>query len=69
MLTIDTSPAGSWRRALDPEGPACKGCGQNECDHTDAEYQGLIPPYLPDNGLDCGNGATLFHPAIITPSE
>lgn len=37
-------------------------------DYDDA-CDGLIPPYLPDNGRDCGNGATLFHPASITSSE
>lgn len=37
-------------------------------DYDDA-CDGLTLPYLPDNGLDCGNGATLFHPASITPSE
>ena len=51
-VTIDTSPAGSWRRARDPEGPSCKACGQNECGHSDAVFQGIVPPYLPDTGLD-----------------
>lgn len=42
-VTIDESPAGSWRRALDPEGTCCAACGQNECRHSDLEYQGVVP--------------------------
>lgn len=36
---IDNSPPGSWR-ALD--GRACALCRQNECDHPDAVYIGII---------------------------
>ena len=40
---IDTSPPGSWRHALAPEAPSCRVCGQNECDHSDNEYVGIVP--------------------------
>jgi hypothetical protein len=40
---IDASPAGSWRNAANPEGPACRACGQNVCGHSDLEYQGIVP--------------------------
>lgn len=39
----DTSPPGSWRDALDPEGACCAACGQNVCGHSDLEYQGVFP--------------------------
>jgi len=37
------SPPGSWRRALNPEGPSCAVCSQNECGHSDPEFQGVVP--------------------------
>lgn len=38
------SPPGSYRAALSPDGASCAACGQNECAHPDAVYQGLVPP-------------------------
>lgn len=40
---IDESPPGTWRAALTPDGPPCAVCRQNVCDHSDLEYQGLMP--------------------------
>lgn len=44
---IDASPPGSWRNALSPAAPACRACGQNECGHSDLEYQGVMPAIAP----------------------
>jgi hypothetical protein len=41
-LTIDDSPPGSWRAALEPNG-SCAACRQRECSHPDVVYQGLVP--------------------------
>lgn len=41
-LPIDESPSCAWRSALDPAA-SCAACGQSICDHSDLEYQGLLP--------------------------
>lgn len=43
-VTIDDSPAGSWRAALNREGACCAACRQSECGHSDMVYQGVLPP-------------------------
>lgn len=43
-VTIDDSPAGSWRAALGPAGACCAACRQRECGHSDMVYQGVMPP-------------------------
>ena len=43
-VTIDTSPAGSWRAAQNREGASCAACRQNVCGHSDMIYQGVMPP-------------------------
>jgi len=43
-ITIDRdSPPGSYRAALAPNAASCRACGQHECAHPDAIYQGVIP--------------------------
>lgn len=52
-LTIDESPAGSWRAELARragESVVCAACRQSTCNHTDAEYQGLVPELRGRNG-------------------
>ena len=44
---IDASPPGSWRAELARRGgqpTRCAACGQSVCHHSDAAYQGIIPP-------------------------
>ena len=38
------SPEGAWRAALNPDAVcAVPNCRQTHCDHTDLEFQGLVP--------------------------
>lgn len=41
----DRSPPGSWRAAL-AQNAVCAVCRQQVCEHSDVEYQGLVP--VPD---------------------
>ena len=44
-VTIDTDSApGSYRAALNPEGPRCAACGQGTCTHSDLVFHGVVPP-------------------------
>lgn len=38
----DKSAPGSWRAALDPKA-VCAVCRQQVCEHSDLEYQGVVP--------------------------
>lgn len=47
MTTDTTSPAGSWRAAIDPDS-TCAVCKQRVCEHSDVEFQGIVPDVKKD---------------------
>ena len=50
--SIDDSPAGSWRAEIawrEGQPVTCAACRQSVCQHSDLEYQGLVPPRQPVN--------------------